>query len=338
MESNEIGLLAIKAESSYGLDPVPTKAANLIPIAKGSLQYRPLADPIDRMPLDGKILPLAGFNQLPSVEVQFDYELRGNRTNGIAADISSGSASNKVEIDPLLQAANLIPVYTAESGGGTRDGNVLYGPGLFTTVGPSVALYFWSALKLHKLLGGKVSFSMTWEAGKMAIAHFTIRGKYVAVSDVAFSTSGAVWVDTKPPVFEGGLCTFGAYAGVVTSKADFNLNNTIVRREAPVQTDAVEGFLITATKPTGSFDPESVAEATHPFWADWRAANVKALTLEMPSGSGASGNRLQLSVLAEPKDISYADRNGIRIHNAGFNIVRRTLSELDAVPFGLRFY
>lgn len=336
MESNEIGLLAIKAESSYGVDPVPTVAANLIPIAKGSLQYRLLSDPTERMPLDGKILPLAGFNTLPSVELSFDYELRGNRTDGIAADISSGSIANKVEIDPLLLAANLAAAYTAQSGPG-RNGNVLYTPALFTTVGPSVTAYFWSALKLHKLLGGKVNVSFIWEAGKMAIARFTVRGKYVAVADTAFSVAGQTWVNTKPPVFEGGLCTFGAYAGVVMSRAEFNLNNTIVRREGPVQSDAVEGFLITGTKPTGSFDPESVAEATHPFWADWRAANVKALTLEMPSSAGASGNQLQISALAEPKDINYADRNGIRIHQASFNIVRRTLSELDSVPFGLRF-
>src|SRR6185295_4367140 len=155
MERSAIGLLLVKAESTYGTDPTPTNAANLIPV-EGAATWQVASTRIDRKVLDGTHDKIAGFNALPNVTLKFKYAIRGNRTDGSTADVSAGSSSNKIEIDGLLQASDLSPTYTAESGGGARDGNVIYKPVVPTSqsgVGASVTCYWQTELKKHAVVG-----------------------------------------------------------------------------------------------------------------------------------------------------------------------------------------
>jgi hypothetical protein len=122
MEITKVGLLLIKAESTYGVDSVPDATNNVIAAMRGEVTLDDLGNPIVRQILDG------GFNEVAGIKTElawgwkFKTELRGNRTTGIVPDISVGSAANKLEIDALLQACDLMPTYIAESSGGAHDG------------------------------------------------------------------------------------------------------------------------------------------------------------------------------------------------------------------------
>jgi hypothetical protein len=335
MEITEIGLLAIKAESAYGTDPTPAVGANLIPAARDSITYEVASTAVKRKALDGTMGMQPGFNALPNVTLKFRYELRGNRTDGVVADISAGASAQKVEIDPILQAANLDPTYTAETTVGGRNGYVIYKPKSYTTEGPSVTAYWWSALKLHKLFGGKVDLSMTWEAGQMVLMDVTIRGKYGVPVDTTFPTSGLSFLATKPQMFEGGAVGLDVTAPPFR-RAQFDLANQIAMRANPVDSTGVAGFIITGRDSKGSVNFESVTEAAHPIFADWLVSKRKPFGVTMPSGSGVSGNRLDLQVGAELKSINYQNQDGQRVHDAQFDIVQTAFG--DNTDLALKFY
>ncbi len=336
MEITEIGLLAIKAESAYGTDPVPTVASNLIPTVRDSLTYTVQSSAIERKPLDGTTDSLPGFNAMPNVELKFRYELRGNRTDGAAPDISAGAVAYKLEIDPILQAANLTPVYAPESIALARDGKVRYLLSYPTDSGPSVTAYWWTALKLHKLIGGKVDLAFIWVAGEMIILEVTIRGKYVVPVDTTFPTTGLGFVATKPSIFELGQVSIGGYTAAVFKTCSINLGNQIAHRPNALDATGIQGFVITGRQSKGSIDPESVAEATKSFWADWRASTVYNLILQSVQTQGTySGNRFTMDMRVEPKSINYATRDGLRTHDLQFNLVKTALG--GTTPLELSF-
>jgi hypothetical protein len=336
MEITSLGLLTVKAESSYGTDAAPTTGANIVPTIGDSISWNVQSTAVDRKLMDGTLDKIAGFNAMPNVALKFKYELRGNRTDGSAADVSSGSSGHAVEIDALLQAAHLNPTYTAESSGGARDGFVVYQPKVFATVGPSVTCYWYTALKLHKLVGGKVNVEkITWEAGKMVGVDFSVTGKYVAPADNAFPTGGTVFVATKPPLFDAATVSIGSYSGAVLSQLTVDLGNRVKLRKSAVDTDSIAGFVISGMDPKGTLDPESVAEATNPFWADWKTSTTRTITVTTGT---QSGNKFTGTFTGEYKGVPYGARDEVRIHQAAFNIVKGDLTGAAGSQFQLKFF
>jgi hypothetical protein len=335
MEITEIGLLTVKKEATYGTDPVPTMAANTLPVVRDQLTYEALSTPVERKLLDGSLDTLNGFNSLPNVKLKFRCEVRGNRTDGVAADISSGSGSHAIEIDPLLQAANLIPAYTAETSL-HRDGYVTYTPAVQTGAGPSVTCYWYTQLKLHKLVGGKVNIAaITWEAGKPVYIDFEVMGKYVAVTDNTFNPASAVFLAVKPPVFAGTNVSLGAYSTAVLNQIKVELGNKIVLRKSGVDTDGVAGFLITGFAPKGTLDPETVTEATNSFWADWYSATTR--NLQIGTLGSVAGNQFFAAFNLQYKKLDYAARDAVRTQNINFDIVKTSLTDTSGSQFSLKF-
>lgn len=333
MELSAINLLAVEAESVYGTDPTPTKAANLIPAVAGTLTWEPEATAITRKVLDGGFAKIPGFQALKTVTVKFRYELRGNRTNGTDADVSAGAIAHAVEIDPLLLAANLKATYTAEATPGARDGYVTYAPEVKTDAGPSVTVYWWSQLKLHKLTAGKVTFSIVADAGKPIYIDFTIRGKYATPTDVAMDTTGAAYLATVPPLFYATTGTIGSYSPVF-SQLTLDIGNEIITRENALAADGIAGFAIADMSPKGTFNPEAVTEAANPFWADWAAQTHRALTMVV---GGDVGNKITLTAGLTYDSVKYSDANKMRVHSASFTCVRSTIG--SATPeFSIKFH
>jgi hypothetical protein len=342
MEIIEIGLLAVKKETTYATDPVPTAALNTIPVVRDQLTYTVNSTARQRKFLDGTLDSLAGFNAQPNVTLKFRYEVRGNLNGGsLNLDISNGTSTQAIEIDALLQAAHLIPVYTPAItpgvngvSAGSRDGFVIYTPTMQTGIGPSVTCYFWTQLKLHKLIGGKVNLAnVIWEAGNMVYIDFEVQGKYSAVTDATFPTT-AVFQIAKPPLFDGSASQVGSYSPVF-SKLEIKLGNHIAMRKSAIDTDSIAGFVISNFAPTGTLDPESVAEATNPFWADWKASTIRSLTA--PLGT-ASGNKLTAQFNIEYKTVNYATRENLRINQIGFDIVKTDLTGAPGSQFQLKFF
>lgn len=334
MERSKIGLLLAKIESTYGTDPTPTAAANVIATTRGEVTWAPEFDPVSREILDGGLGSILGDNALPRVKLNFRVEIRGNRTNGTAADISSGSNSNPIEIDALLQGCDLTPTYTAESAALARDGYVTYKPAVPVDQGKGVTFYFYSGLKLHKVIGAKGTVKGSLEAGKYGSLDFEFMGLYAAVTDASIP-SAPTFLDTKPALFINSGSSYDAWSGAVFTKLDFDLANVITRRDDAQATDGVRGFLITDRAPKASLDPESIAEATHPIWADLKTAKIKTLIGKIGS---ATGNRMDVTLSTRQRSVAYADRNGNRIQNVQLDVQRSALSTTIGNEFQLKFY
>lgn len=353
LELIEYGLLLVKAESTYNTDPTPTNASNAIPVEGRSVDFQVESDDVDRMILDGTADKLRGYNVLPRASVRFRYAIRGNlRNGGTQLDISNGTSTQAIEIHPLLAAANLSATYTAAgtpgsegSSAGSRDGYVTYVPVGFSTEGPSVTVYWDTHLKRHKITGGKVDLAFVFEAGRMAYIDFTIRGNYVAITDNTLSTASLAWSDTRPPLWVSNagqtvttspLTVTGSVGAVnpVASAFNFAVGNNLVFRPSAVDTAGVKGYVIAGYNATGSFNPESVAEATNAIWADWRSSLVVPVVAHIGS---AKGNYCTLTVNAEYKSVNYADADRRRIHNVNFRAVKNTIGAAEGNPFSLKF-
>lgn len=353
MEILEIGLLLVKAESAYNTDPTPTNASNAIPVEGKAATFEAESDDVERMILDGTADKLRGYNVLPRATLRFRYALRGNlRNGGTQLDISNGTSTQAIEIHPLLAAANMFATYTAAgtpgsegSSAGSRDGYVTYTPISFATEGPSVTCYFQTQVKRHKMTGCKVDASLVFEAGRMAYIDFTLRGNYVAIADNAISLTSLAWSNTMPPLWidntgqtvtTSPLTVTGSIGAVnpVASSFNFAMGNQLIMRPSAVNTEGVKGFIIAGYNATGSFNPESVTEATNALWADWRSALVVPVVAHI---GNAKGNYCTLTVNAEYKSVNYADADRRRIHQVTFKAVKSTIGAAEGNPFSLKF-
>ena len=256
-------------------------------------------------------------------------------------DISAGSSTYALRSHPLFAACDMAATYTAESATGARDGYVTYNPTIpvgdsSLPAGPTCTFYFYDHVKLHKITAAKGTVKFRTEAGKYCYADFEFMGLYNAPTDATFSTvlSTVTYdTDTKPPMFKAQSITYGSYAPVL-SKINMDLANRVNMRESAVATDGLSGFIVTSRESKGDFDPEAVAEATNPFWADWKAATVKTFTV--PIGS-ASGNRVTMTAIGQQRNVTYADRNEITIHNVQFGICRSALSSALGTDLAVKF-
>lgn len=333
MERTNFGMLLAKLESTYGTDPTPTAASNLIAVTRQGVTFGPKFDHLTRMILDGTLSKVSGLNAMPEVDFSFRVEIRGNRTDGTTADVSKGSSANKVEIDCLLQACDLTPTYTAETGLGNRDGYVTYAPTVPTDEGKSVTFYFYSGLKLHKITGAKGTVKGSLEAGKFGFLDFSFKGIYNTVTDASIPGS-PTWLDTKPPVFINSGSTVDSYSPVF-QKLDFDLGNSIVRRDDGNATTGVRGFLITARDSKCSIDPESVAEATNPVWGDLENATARTITGKIGT---QTGNKFQAAFQGVSQAVAYGDRSNIRTTQIDYSIERAAISTAVGGEFQLKFY
>ena len=131
-----------------------------------------------------------------------------------------------------------------------------------------------------------------------------------------------------------GTLTWGSYTPLI-SKLDLDVANAIGMRPDPTQATGIKGFVITDRAPNGSFDPEQVAEATQPWWADWRTPTLRTLTALLGS---TAGNKFQFTVTSQLTDVSPGERNGVRIHNAKFDIVKTNIGTTNGNEFQLKMF
>ncbi len=198
MELYQIQMLLAKVESTAGTDASPTAASNNIPIKRGAA-FEPDGEAIVRDIADGGFAQVPGLTSMKTMSFKVVLEMRGNRTDGSAADISSGSISNVLDFDPILRACDLAATYVAA--GGTRDGMVIYQPTIPTNEGVTLTVYGYSQTKVYKAVGCKGAITrIGYQAGKIALLEVELRGSFSEIADATFPTTG-VWPSTVPPVW-----------------------------------------------------------------------------------------------------------------------------------------
>lgn len=224
MEYAKIGCFIAKVESTFGTDAAPTTLANNIPIARGLVPVEPDGTPVVREILDGGWAKVAGLTTMKTMTFKVRIELRGNRTDGTTADISSGSISNVLDYDPLLRACDLAATYVAA--GGTRDGMVIYQPSIPTDAGVSLTIWAYSPQKLYKAVGCKGTIdNIVFGAGQICYVDMTFMGQFSSISDNTPLPTDMVWPSTVPPIWavaqvmNGTSVTFGYPPGTAALAA-----------------------------------------------------------------------------------------------------------------------
>jgi len=310
MELTRRGLLLAKLETVYGLDAAPWATANNIAVARAEVTFDVESQSIDREIADAGFGRVVGLNALPRASLQFSAELRGNRTDGVAADISSGSSVNAAEIDPLLRACGMDVAYVLESAPGARNGHVYYRPFNIAPVdsGESVTFYFYSGLKLYKMTGCKGDLTARWVSGGFSVIDFTFHGLYQTPAD-ADLPSPISWTATKPPQLT--LIQLSSAPSGVIRDFEWRLGNQVEFRESGSAANALQGFVIAGRDSKARAELESLKEADHPAWSDWRQTLSVELSISSPA---LAGNRIKSSIFnLRSERIGYEERDGRRM-------------------------
>jgi len=285
-----------KIESTYGVDPVPTPSANAIAVS--DLDIRPAGGMVERNILRGTLSPARFAMGTKSIEVGFRTEMKGSGTRGaLPAWGWEGVLFRACGMSETINAGVDV-VYTPASGGFS-----------------SCTLHVYRDRLFHKITGCRGSVKLIVEVGRPALAEWKFKGLYDAPADA--SVSAPVFSAILPPVAAPAGFTIGGFEPVA-EKLELDLNNTLAERKSMAAANGVAGFEITGRKPQGSFDPETVVEATHPFWGNWASAAPLALNLSMGS---AEGNRFSIEAPAlQYRDFSSEDRDGRALYQVPFSL------------------
>lgn len=287
-----------KTETTYGVDPTPTGAANAILVR--NLNITPLnAELVSR----DLVRPyLGGSEQLIAssyVTVEFEVEMAG-----------SGTAGTAPAYDPLLKACGLAAV--------TSSGvSVTYTP-VSASFG-SITVYYNVDGVLHKVTGARGNVELNIEVGQIPVFRFSFTGLYNAPTDTAAPAVTYTAFQTPLAANSDNTSAFSiySYSGALQS-LNVNLNNTVNYRTLI----GAEDVLMTDRQAGGTAVFEAPTVAEKDFWS--LALGSTLGSLDITHGTTA-GNRVQiLSTRAKVNNPTYQDSNGIHMLQTPFNLVPST--------------
>jgi Phage tail tube protein len=264
-------ILLFKIETTYGVDPVPTGAANAI-----------LATNVKFQPMEGKDvsrnleLPyMGGQGTIPNelqATISFDIELA-----------PSGTAGTAPAWGPLLRACAVAQVVNA----GT---SVVYNP--ISTAHESGTMYFWIDSTRYVSRGMRGTAKLSIDAQGIAYLRFDFTGLFVAPAETARPSPVTLTAFQKPQVATSTntpTFTIGGTAFVMRS-FELDLKNQVEPRfligtEAILITQKEEMIkTVVEAQPLSAFNPFTLAQ------------NQTAQAISLVHGTGAG----RITTLAVP--------------------------------------
>ncbi len=174
---------------------------------------------------------------------------------------------------------------------------------------PAGTMAFYGGLTVHKVRGARSGVKFSFKAGEVPSAAFDAKGIYVSVVDGALFSSGLPSITNEGPVFLGSGVTVGSYQPVL-DQIEIDMQNQVSAHASAAEASGMLPFLITDRQPQITLDPDVVAEATHPFVADWHGEVERAVDF---SWGSSAGNRFRVLVPeVQPNEFSPGDRENIR--------------------------
>lgn len=297
LKSRRTVLLA-KVETTYGVDSVPTGAANAILVRSVTLT------PMETKAADRTLVrPYYGsFEQLPgtvNAMLECEVEMSG-----------SGALGTVPAYGALLKGCAFAETITAGI-------SVVYSP--ISAADQSLTIYYHLDGVLHKMLGARGSVSVKLAAGDIPVYSFKFTGLYSAVTDVPLPTATLTGFIKPVPTNSTNTTAFSlhGYAGVLQS-LDIDVANQVVYR-ALVGTESV---IITDRQAVGNVSLEAATIATKDWFTTVRNATTGALTVTQGT---VAGNKVRIDApavqLITPK---YADTDGIMHIQMGMRLVPGT--------------
>jgi hypothetical protein len=287
--------LMVKIETTYGVDAVPTGAANAV-LCKTDVNVTPLES--ERVPREVIQAYMGHQQDLPvatRMKIEFDIEAAG----------AGGAVDLPAAWGPLLRGCGFAQTVNAAV-------SVSYAP--ISTAFESLTIYFNQDGVLCKMLGcrGSVSFKMTPRG--IPYMHFSFLGLYGGVVDSAMTAQTITAWKAPKPVNKANTPTFTlhGYAGFLYD-FNFDMKNDLVYRNMVGREDVI----ITDRHPDGNAEIEGTLIAEKDWFTIAAAATLGAA--QLIHGVGA-GNIFQIDhAAAEIGDPSPTNRDGVE----GFNLPLR---------------
>lgn len=319
----QVGALFAKVETTPGVEATPlTSGAGNDFILALEAQFSPDFQAIERNYMRPSIsgTPIAMGRQLATLT--FTTEVFGT---GVAALTTTPTTQKQAtpKWADLLLGCGFVGTAVATPAGQT------FSP--ITSNQQTLTLHLYLDGILHKLVGSMGTFSLTAEAGQIARISWTFTGVYIAPTAVAVPAPD--FTNITPPLVQNAGFAIGATASTVfvPQTISFDIGNTVTPRADANSAKGFNSVLITGRQPTLTFNPESVPEASHPFWADFAAATGKAITMSI--GSTAGNKMLFDAANMQITGMQYADRDGIRVYDITSRVSTTSPTGNDEVVF-----
>ena len=295
----KVGLLLAKEESPYGSDPTPTTADNGI-VVISDLVITPAGDTFQRSPFDITLSPRQPIIGASWFEVSFITEMH-----------ASGTKDTAPRIGDLFEACGMKEAINSST-------SVVYTPA--STSLKSCTIYVYADGLLHQFHGCVGTFRILIVTGDTAKIEWRFFGKYETPTDV--SLPGSVTYDTPvPPSVVSASFEFDNVSFEV-QQLEIDLGAIVARRPSLNDATGVKGFATVGREPKGSFNPETVLQATYDFWTEWRNSVQNAVTINI---GDTTGNKWEISLPKVVLDTpAYGDRDGVRTFELPFMISRNS--------------
>ncbi len=260
---------AVKLESTYGTDPVPTAASNSVRLARRAwssitpgYEWPNLRDEV----MNNSFIPLV--SALPAglkCRVNLGWELKG-----LGADYTSSSVF--VDADPLFQSCGWSGSYST-----SPSHRWTYAPITPATLRPSCSIYVWAGGNQYKVSGCRGNFEVIFRAGQIILVTFMLEGlltTYPAAAGVPTPTfTGGI-----PPAAISQVMSIGPWA------ADYD--EVVLRSGNRTQwlysgnaASGLQSYDFGLMMPEIVVTARSTPQSTYDPILDWGAATTRAFTI-----------------------------------------------------------
>lgn len=314
-------LLLAKVETSANVDASPSPATDALLVYQPTFSVK--TNFVERQLVKADLSPYASIPGSKVATVGFTVEVRGAGVAGQAPKWASA----------LLAACGMVELDQAAGSQGSNPAEALFLPTSDTAAQPmkTATLYIYYDGALQKVTGAMGTWSLQGQAGSIAKLQFTFTGVYAGTTDVPIPDAAFNFTDPVPPVVQSAVLVYGTNTDLVVDQFKLDIGNQVQERTDVNSVQGLKGVRITDRKPTGSFDPEAVPEADHPFWGDMASGALNPLTFQV---GDTPGNQV---VFGAPKcqitGMAYQDRKGIRAYTATISPRRVTGNDELSITF-----
>lgn len=255
-------LLLAKVETTYDSDPTPSASTDAIVALDPKIKE--IIDPVRRPAQIGSLSRLNSVAGKKMAEVTFSMELKG-----------SGSAGTAPRIGALLRACGFGQTIVSST-------SVTYKP--VSSAFESVTIYVYIDGRLHTVTGCRGDVKFKCEAGQMALAEFTFKGRY---ADPSLSANPTPTLEsTNPQVCKSCVFTYNSRTSLVVKTAEIEMNNTIAERPSLNDANSIAGFELTDRDPMLTIDPEAIIETSYNFRSDAFGGNLRQISWVVGATAG----------------------------------------------------
>ncbi len=294
--------IAVKVESSEGVDAVPADADVVYPAF--DIGYTPNFEMNDRETMADSFSPIKSISGERSGEITFQAEIKGSGAAGTAPGIGvalracgfAETIATGVSVT-YAPASESLPSVTVEIREGSTD----------TTV------------HVKKLLGCRGTVTMDAEKGGIFLATFTFTGVYVEPTEAAAQFLTPAETPDPEPFLSAAFSFLGVSTLKIQSFSADMANSVSLRNDVSAASGNVSA-LIVGRSPTGSINPELTDIATENFFNELTTNAVGVLTFTL--GTTAGNITVLNAPTAQIVGIAEGDRDAIRTEDLDLKFSR----------------